>query len=75
MVYSLIWLNPLCGITITKIERKQTLYNRVFLFQIPKVGAMTRIPSFNTAAFFLFFGEISPTGDQKKPSATSRKEF
>jgi hypothetical protein len=35
---------------------------------------MASIPSFNTAAFF-FFGEISPTGDQKKPSATSMKEF
>jgi hypothetical protein len=28
-----------------------------------------------TAAFFVFFGEISPTGDKKKPSATSRKEL
>jgi len=27
-----------------------------------------------TATIFSF-GEISPTGDQKKPSATSRKEF
>jgi hypothetical protein len=35
---------------------------------------MARIPSFNTAAFFLF-GEISPTSDKKKPSATSMKEF
>jgi hypothetical protein len=35
---------------------------------------MARIPSFNTAAFF-FLGEISPIGDKKKPSATSRKEF
>jgi hypothetical protein len=24
---------------------------------------------------FFFFGEISPTGDKSKPSATSRKEF
>jgi hypothetical protein len=36
---------------------------------------MARIPSFNTATVFFFFGEISPTGDQKKSSATSRKEF
>jgi hypothetical protein len=35
---------------------------------------MARIPSFNTATFF-FLGEISPIGDKKKPSATSRKEF
>ncbi len=26
---------------------------------------MARIPSFNTAAFSFFFGEISPTGDKK----------
>jgi hypothetical protein len=35
---------------------------------------MARIPNFNTAAFF-FLGEISPTGDKKKPNATSMKEF
>jgi hypothetical protein len=35
---------------------------------------MARIPNFNTPMFF-FFGEISPTGDKNKPSATSRKEF
>jgi hypothetical protein len=35
---------------------------------------MARIPSFNTAAFF-FLCEISPTGNKKKPSATSRKEL
>jgi hypothetical protein len=34
---------------------------------------MARIPNFNIAAFF--FGKISPTGDKKKPSATSRKEL
>jgi hypothetical protein len=25
--------------------------------------------------FFFFFGEISPTADKRKPSATSRKEL
>jgi hypothetical protein len=27
------------------------------------------------AEFCYFFGEISPTGDKKKPSVTSRKEL
>jgi hypothetical protein len=36
---------------------------------------MARIPSFNTAAFFFFFGEISPTGDKKKTQCDLMKEL
>jgi hypothetical protein len=32
-------------------------------------------PALIQQRFILFFGEISPTGDKNKPSATSRKEF
>ncbi len=36
---------------------------------------MVRIPSFNTAAFSLFFGEISPTGDKKNPVRPLGRNF